>query len=537
MLSLRSSGKILGPTSLLQLGQDHQLSAPIAVRELLERLGVRGGPELNFQYGVHNLPMWDPLTGANFSDGVPDKDTFKDTFGTAEVLHELLDPLFGHPILTAAFFLFYKYFLKGQANGGLATGFCTSLSSLVADKFWKGDTDTTTITKASVHKFLTAVHGKLLSRESLITFHDQGRKGAERVELSCREVETTFLRGCGRHNAPLIFFLPSGAVWDGDYFDKMGDSHCVMPYRLRYPAGHGPQLSPDGSTTVHDLNGVEMFVWDCNHPTDNDCKIMFFKNGDQLDYEYPKNPKLNSVNGLTLGMMTNGDYLLADHDLPFSGPLGLTRFIIDFLLSPADLQITDPNGLRTGNFGGKIHAEIPGSHPCYLAKGAYLLPIDTPLTRHITGTSLGQYTFNSIIPDGGSLVLQDVPTAAGQVDDLSVSMDQTKVRFKPAVEKTFNMRMARLTEGEVRAIALLGVGGNPSASVDIITSRDLKFVDLDNPGAARSVEVQAVVLNRQNNQIVNKKLATLNVPSQSKLKVEVNDWNTVDASVRTLNDL
>ena len=101
---------------------------------------------------------------------------------------------------------------------------------------------------------------------------------------------------------------------------------------------------------------------------------------------------LSSQNGFTLGMMTNGDYLLADHDLPFSGPQGLKRFIVDFLLSPADLQITDPNGLRTGNFNGQIRSEIPGSHPCYLVPGAYLLPADAPLTRRITGTGAGRYT-------------------------------------------------------------------------------------------------------------------------------------------------
>ena len=54
--------------------------------------------------------------------------TFEDTFGSAEVWHELLDPIFGHPVLTAAYFEFYKYFLKGTGNGGLATGFCTSLA-------------------------------------------------------------------------------------------------------------------------------------------------------------------------------------------------------------------------------------------------------------------------------------------------------------------------------------------------------------------------------------------------------------------------
>jgi len=35
-------------------------------------------------------------------------------------------------MLTAAFFVFYTYFLKGKGDGGLATGFCTAMSAKVA---------------------------------------------------------------------------------------------------------------------------------------------------------------------------------------------------------------------------------------------------------------------------------------------------------------------------------------------------------------------------------------------------------------------
>jgi len=529
MLSLRSSGKILGPTSLIELAHKNHVEPPISMRELFDRLRIKGSPELNFKFGVNNLTI------KNFEDGVPDTGTFRQTFGTAEIVSELL-PVWGHPVLTAAFYLFYHYYLKGRANGGLATGFCSALSSLAADKFWKGDTDITTITKGDVHKFLTALQGKMLSKESLITFHDQGREGADRIERSFREVETIFLHGGGREKAPLIFFLPSGAIWDGGYFDKLNHSHCVMPYRLKYPQGHpGPRLSPDGSTTINDLNGVEMFVWDCNAPTKDDCRIRFDSSSGQPRYTYSNGSAVNSANGFTLGMMTNGKFLLSDHDMPFSGPEGVKRFVIDFLLSPADLQITTASGQRTGNFGGKIHAEIPDSHPCFLAKGAYLLPIDTLLTRSIVGTGVGQYTFNSIIPDGASLVLHDVKTAPGQTDRLSISVDQTQVRFRPAAEKTFNMTMARLKGDEVRAITVNGVGGNPAAEVDLTTSHEMNSVDVKNHGAARSVEVRALVLNRQTNNVVHKALGSLNVPSQATLRLQVNDWNTVNANMLTLN--
>jgi hypothetical protein len=489
--------------------------------------------EIPFRYGIHNL------TFPNFTDGVPDWGTYEDTFGSAEVWHEQLDPVFGHPILTAAFYGFYHYFLKGKANGGLATGFCTSLASLVADNLWQGRNDTHTIVKADVHKFLTGVHGKLLSRESLIHFHDQGRAGVSRVEASAREVEATFLRGCDRHNAPLIFFIPAGAVWDGGYFDKLSSSHCVMPYRFVYPVGHlGPRPAPGGATTLTDLNGVEMYVWDCNKPQSPNCKLVFRNTGGRIEFDYfadSATAQFSSADGITLGMMNNGAYMLADHDLPFSGPLGLTSFIIDFLLSPADLQILDPNGLRTGNFGGQIMAEIPDSHPCFLLPGAYLLPTNTPLTRRIIGSGAGNYTFNSIMPNGGSMVLEKVLTAPGQVDLLSMSADGTQLRFTPAVEKSFHLTLARQVGNQARAISISGMGGGPAAEVDITLSPELSLTRIGNRGAGRNVEVRAFVLDRAANVPLNKQFANVVFPTGHDLMVTVQDWATLSADVQTLS--
>jgi len=534
MPSLRSSGRITGnPVSLRQLAQQQQLASPYSMRALLRELGVRGDPEILFRYGTHNLSF------RNFSDGAPDWGTFRETFGTAEVLHEQLDPFFGHPILTAAFYAFYQYFLKGTANGGLATGFCTSLASLVADSFWTGRTDTHALTKEGLHRHLTAVHGKLLSRESLLHFHEQGRDGVARVEKSCREIETTFLKGCGRRNAPLLFFIPAGEVWDSGYFDKLGSSHCVMPYRFRYPPGHpGPQLSPDSTTTVTDLNGVELYVWDCNAPSSPDCKLVLTNSGGgRVDFAYfpgGSAAQFRSEEGLTLGVMSNGNYLLADHDLPFSGPNGLTRFILDFLLSPADLQVTDQHGRRAGNFGGLIRAEIPDSHPCYLARGMYMLPDDLPLTRLISGTGIGEYAFHSLSPRAGSVVLQGVSTARGQVDLLMMNADRTRLSFAPAAAKAFNLILGRRVGDQGRGLIVRGAGGAPAADVTVAASPDLSEVAVGNQGAARRLEVSAVIVDAQNDVRLVKPVAALNVTAKSEIKVAMEDWRTLRAHVQAL---
>jgi hypothetical protein len=488
--------------------------------------------EIPFRYGVHNL------TFPNFTDGLPDWGTYEDTFGTAEVWHELLDPVFGHPVLTAAFYGFYHHFLKGKANGGLATGFCTSLASLVADRFWQGVAGTTAITKADVQKMLTAVHGKLLSRESLLRFHDQGREGVARVERTYREIEATVLRGTGRENAPLLFFIPAGEVWDAGYVDKLSDSHCVMPYRFVYPLGRpAPQLSADGSSTLTDPDQVQLMVWDCNKPTSPNCRLVFRRSNGQIHFDYfadSATPKFSSTDGITLGMMTNGDYMLADHDLPFTGPLGLTRFVIDFLLSPADLQVTDAVGLRTGNFGGQILAEIPDSHPCYLLPGAYLLPEETALTRRIVGTGAGTYTYTSLLPTGASLVLENVATGPGQVDGLAVSADATQIRFTPATDKTFSITLARLVGDQVRALAISGMAGGPAAEVDVTTSPELSLLRMGNRGASRTVEVRAFTIDRASNTPTTRRFTGVTLPSGHDLTVAVPNWGALNPSVQAV---
>jgi hypothetical protein len=487
--------------------------------------------EVPFKYGQHNLSF------PNFAKADPGWGNFEDTFGTAEVWHELLDPIFGHPVLTAAYFAFYVYFLRGKDNGGLATGYCTSLASLVADRFWLGNTNTPTIAQSAVQNQLVGVHGKLLSRQSLLTFHDQGREGLDRVEHTYRDIEATFLRGTDRQNQPLLFFIPSGDVWDSGYFDKLSDSHCVMPYRFVYPLGSSaPQLTADGASTISDPDGVDLFVWDCNHPESPNCRLHFHRDNGKIQFDYlpdSATAEFKSQDGITLGMMRHGDYMLADHDLPFSGPFGLTAFIIDFLLSPADLQVVDSAGRRAGNFGGQLLSEIPDSHPCYLMKGLYLLPAATALTRTITGTANGTYTYHSITPDGASIVLQDVATQAGHQDVVAINADATQIRFTPAADKSFTLSIARIVNNQARALSVTGVGGAPGNDVDITVSPELNIVRVGNRGASRNLTVKAMSVNR-GGQPVDRNLPSVAVPAANDLAVTVTDWNTLDLQAQAV---
>jgi hypothetical protein len=414
----------------------------------------------------------------------------------------------------------------------------------VLDELWTGSTDTFSRVNLNdaTRSDLTAIHGRLLSRESLIHFHDQGRQEVVRVAQTYREIEQTFVNGCDRHNAPMLFFIPAGAIWDEGYVDSLGDSHCIAPVRFVYPEGH-PGPSPDGTT---DPEGVKLYCWDCNHPPTDDtaavesenCRLEFKRVDGQIHFDYfdgGSGIKFSSEDGITLGMMTNGAYLLSDHDLPFSGPFGLTRFVLDFLLSPADLQVTDENGLRTGHFGPQILSEIPDSHPCYLMKGAYLLPPDTALERDITGTGAGTYDYHSIAPGGTSISLEGVSIAPGETDRLSMNADGSQIRVTPGSGKAFSLQLAREITDEIHTVAISGIGGGPSEEVDVTVSPDLSVVRIGNRSAARTVNVTAFSVNKNTMAHATSNRGGVNLPQDHDLVVTVTDWVDLDLDVQALH--
>jgi hypothetical protein len=475
-----------------------------------------------FQLGVHDFQF------ANDSNGTPSWSTFEDTFGAVEVWHEVLDPVFGHPILTGAFYLFYEHFLKGTDNGGLATGFCTSLASMALDRFWQGNNNTfATVTRdAAFRRQMTAVHGRLLSRESLLDFHDQGRRGNANVISTFREIESTFESGGTRETAPMLFFVPAGAAWDAGYFDMLADSHCIVPTRIVYPEGH----------TGASIDGIRMFCWDNNHPNTSNCFVDFRVVGGETLFTYTANGavKFRSEDGITLAVSTLGEYLLRDHDLPFGGPFGLSTFVVDFLLSPATLQVVDSAGRMTGRVGGQILSEIPDSHPAYLMPGAYLLPKNVGLTRRITGTESGTYGHHSVHPDGLSTSLSNVPTSTGEVDRVLANADGSRVRVVPGSSKSLNLTIGRRVGDVARGVTIDGFGATPAEDLDVTATPDLSMVRVSNRGGSSNVDVRLLGFDVEAVTRETLDRGSISLPAGHDLVVAVSDWeNLTDANVTT----
>ena len=473
-----------------------------------------------FEIGVHDYQFVNP------DRGTPTWDTYLHTFGELEVMHELLDPVFGHPILTAAYYLFYHKFLLGTGGGGLATGFCTSMAATALDRFWTGHSDThATITLTDDKRTeLTTVHGRLLSKETLLSMHAQGRNGTASVTATFRAIEQNFRSGGTRETAPLLFFIPSGDIWDSGYFDKLSSSHCIVPIRIVYPPGS------DGT----DLAGVKLYCWDNNHPgnpatmaTATSCRVEFRRTAGEIRFDYfpgGTTREFCSEDGITLGTMNLGDYLLSDVDLPFSGPLGLSSFIVEFLLSPATMTVTDADGKIAGQVGNQLLSQIPDSHPAYLAKSLYLLPQATAFTRSITGTATGTYEFHSLNPGGMSLSLSNVATTAGQVDGVVTSADGSRVVIAPGSAKSLDVALGRTVDAQRRGIALVGVRGDAASTIEMTVAPDLSVVRFTNAGPPVTVGLRAIGVDGGTGVSAKVSRDGITVPTGNDLVIAVSDW-------------
>ena len=111
---------------------------------------------------------------------------------------------------------------------------------------------------------------------------------------------------------------------------------------------------------------------------------------------------------------------------------------------------------------------------------------------------------------------------------MSLSADSMRVRFRPAVEKTFSVTMARKVGGEMRAIIITGAGADPTAELDITSSPEMSSVRMANNGSTRSVNVHSLRITESSNIPVNSEIRDLSIPARHHLAISVTDWAAVN---------
>jgi hypothetical protein len=313
------------------------------------------------------------------------------------------------------------------------------------------------------------------------------------VRRSLEAVERDLAAGSGLHSCRIVFFVPSGNVWDAGFLDDLAATHAVVPYKIEYP--------PPGTT-----DPIRMYVYDCNFPGNNPASnpdgfsyIEFYEQANgQFRFDFftgrtssAPHGTLNSANGFTLATMTLDDYLFRDVDLPLE--LG---FVIDLLSSPAELRIRDSNGRLTGHQKGKVHWQIPGSYPLYPSARGFLLPKGR-LTREIRGTGTGPYTFCSLNPDHSGVLVHGQARGGAQPSRDFVTIDRTTQQisiYSKAGAQRCTVALRRADISGVRILALSNIELEQEKPLTLTYSKALESVRGTYAGASQRIDAEAFVL-------------------------------------------
>ncbi len=439
-------------------------------------------------YPFHNFTIGDPTWGA-----------FMETFGTVEVGAQSVI----HPVMTSAFYAFFRWFLTSNAH-------CTGLASTALRRFHDGESgpfgdypSTVGIPEANrpdppnipgdLWREITVAQGRVISRELVIHYADQGREGLSRVERSLREIEADFHAGLGTSGARVLCYIPSGSVWDimadAAVREAFMRSHCVTTTRLVYGDETGS------------LDGARLYVYENNAPGRHDRFIEFFLQDGELHFEAPysgssTSPSYSSAHGFTLGTNTLQSQLLDNVSMPISGAhtatAGLMRFALELVMSPARVSVEDGSGRVLGYRDGRMHSDPEMGYVCPWLENYLLVREDVaePL-RTIHGDDEGTYTYMSLLPDGKSLVIRDADCTATTRDRVRIGPEFDRIEVTPSEGKTLDLHLGEeLSDGTARHLRVK-VDLQSEELLNLSLSPGLDGLEINGLGRDLTIDVEA----------------------------------------------
>ncbi|MEJ2007441.1 MAG: hypothetical protein P8Z30_04660 [Acidobacteriota bacterium] len=502
------------------------------------------------------LPDPNGFAFVNFHPGTPDLGTFQEDFGSLEVDASFLTT----PVLTGLYFAAYEYFL-----GSAVTGLCTGFSLSAMKRFLNGETRTVDEAAAptpALTREFTVDMGRLLSGQLLSTFLSQCLNGLPQAESTLEQIEQTFTQGPTRGNMPVIFFIPAGLPVSKEWFNNLNASHCLVPYKLTRPAGW---------TSGYD--GVKLYLYDCNDPKKNTCCLTFQQRGNTLAFSYSADSSVSSDNGWTLGVLTMDQALFNSVDLPWVYGAGAAlEYVVDVILSPATLAISNQAGQTTGTRGNSIVAEVPGAIPSLQPMHELVMvPRQLALQRTIQGTGKGTYTYGSIappdptappdafngllpqgedsariVPGARSLTLQNVSCTPSTRDVVLLDANNYSIQVSTnETGKTFNALLAQQhqiqtgpapdvkTTSKVQLVELKGLSMGPGEQLLLWSDATLGQVGVSNTGAAKDFHVTVSTVDPATGKVTATQNAAGSVAANADFAMAVPDWNQLSNALTT----
>jgi hypothetical protein len=502
------------------------------------------------------LPDPNGFAFPNFSPGTPDWGTYQDDFGTLEVDASAL----AMPVLTTAYFGAYEYFL-----GSACTGLCTGFSTAAMNRFLNGETrtvDEAAAPTAAITRELTVDMGRLLSGQLLSTFLGQCLNGLQQALATLQQIEQTFTNGPTRDNMPLIFFIPAGLPVSSQWFNNLNASHCLVPYKLSRPPGW---------TSGYD--GARLYLYDCNHPRDNSSFLTFQQSGNMLSFTYNKDSSVCSDNGWTLGVLTMDQALYNSVDLPwvFGAELGM-EFVVDIILSPATLAVSNLAGQTTGIRGDNTVAEVPGAIPSLQRMhNLVMVPRQLALQRTIQGTGTGTYTYatiappdptapadalNSLIPPGAqsprvnarargltlqnvscSPITRDVVLLGPNNESIQIGTNESGKTFDALLTQRYDLLTGSAlnpqTTSRVQVVALTGLSVAPGEKLLLWADKALGQIGVSNSGLAKTFKATVSIVDATTGKPTASRTVAGSVAANADFALAVSDWNQLSSAPTT----
>ena len=461
----------------------------------------------------------------NYSKGGGDWETFIEVFGRSEIAGSLIL----HPVLTGIYYGFFKWYLENN-------GHCTGISALTLRDFHFGITDNFDKTPSSaddpppipsdLYMDIDCAQGRLLSRELLTHYADQGQEGVDRVERTIREIENDFSDNThlNANTARILCFIPKGNVWDAitdeGYREAFANSHTVVPTRLVYP------------NKEKSLDGAKLYIYDNNYPGDDFKCIDLFKKNGKIHFNYT--PRLgyniSSTGDFTLGTASLRDHLFKDVDLPFSGISGLVSvgsFITDLIMSPAYISIEDETGKKLGYKGGKIYADPELGYVCPWLENLVLIKEEKEVSRKIIGKGEGTYTYATISPKGKSLLIKEAKCSSATRDRLDIDKNFTKVDITTNETKTFDLHIGERLEDESVRYLNIKYEMNKDDQSQLMMAPGLEGVKLNTPERKVNVEIKSYLFDGVN--LVEENSMGVEVPRGKSLELPAKLWTDMKA--------
>ena len=419
------------------------------------------------------------LNGYAFLNQLPlaalaDMGTFEETYGTADVVSNFLL----EPVLTGAWYLFYRDFFNNPPAPGYSSGFSTT----AANEYWSGNPDLSADHSAlpEVERLMTVAQGHILSREMLTKLAGQALAGTGRSETSLDEVEYWFREmlsmtdDARRKTAPIMQLLPAGTITTSGFVNKLGASHGLLPIRVEWPE--------DGETWEK-----RIILYDNAGTVGVEEQAIFTRDSNGLGFVVTtaSSAGKDTAHGWILSQASLDENLLLDVSMP-------TDYM--FMLSPATVLVEDAEGRKFGVRGKNAFADIPGAMPAMCAPNLYLLPLDQDLTFSVTGTGTGTYTLGIVSGSlGRSVTLVDVPVKPTTRDIVRIADGLREVVVESAdASKELTLHYGVAGVQQARALKLERARVGRTAGLTLRSSDNLASFELQGKGADQRLSLELV---------------------------------------------